>query len=316
MNNSVRKITDGAMMCAIIGLLLVINRQFGGVFETMFLFLFPLPMVFYATKYGRNDSWLVLVSIALLSFIIGTPQTVFYVTSESFLGLMYGAGVHDNKDSRKLLMLAIMIGIVVNVLTSIVFASFFGYDLALEISEYETVINESFSSAGVTLASTVNLKQMLTTVIIVSVVLTGILEGIITHVFSRILLKRLRFNIPPSTPLALYFPKTWTGYLGIVGLVAYYYTIYNPLSNDVLQTLLQGLGIFGVIYLCFMGAIALIVNAGLKNPKMAGVFVIISFLLTMIFMLPMAMVGFLYITTSWHTNMLRRATYASKDKQN
>ena len=40
MNNSVRKITDGAMMCAIVGLLLVVNRQFAGMLEEMFLFFF------------------------------------------------------------------------------------------------------------------------------------------------------------------------------------------------------------------------------------------------------------------------------------
>ena len=93
MNNSVRKITDGAMMCAIVGLLLVVNRQFAGMLEEMFLFFFPLPMVFYGAKYGMKNSWVVLFAIVLLSFIIGTPQTLFYVASESFLGMMYGAGI-------------------------------------------------------------------------------------------------------------------------------------------------------------------------------------------------------------------------------
>ena len=42
------------MMCAIVGLLLVVNRQFAGMLEEMFLFFFPLPMVFYGAKYGMK----------------------------------------------------------------------------------------------------------------------------------------------------------------------------------------------------------------------------------------------------------------------
>ncbi len=314
MNNGVRKITDGAMMCAIVGLILVINRQFAGLFEEMFLFFFPLPMVFYSAKYGMKDSWVVLVAIALLTAIIGTPQTIFYVASESLLGLVYGSGIHDNKDSRKLMFLSIAISAVVNVITTIIYAGFFGYDLGAELTEYETIINGVLAETGMTISSTVNLKQMLTTVLLVSVVLTGILQGIITHVFSRLLLKRLRFTIPPSTPLALYYPKKWSGYVGLLGLVGYYYTIYNPLSNEGIQTLVQGVCLCAVVYLCFMGAICLIVQAGLSNPKLAGLFVIISFFFVMFFMLPMALVGFMYITTEWHTSILRRAAYAKKDK--
>ena len=314
MNNGVRKITDGAMMCAIVGLILVINRQFAGLFVEMFLFVFPLPMVFYSAKYGMKDSWVVLVAIALLTAIIGTPQTIFYVASESLLGLVYGSGIHDNKDSRKLMFISIAISVVVNIITTIIYASFFGYDLGAELTEYETMISTAMNETGMVIPSMINLKQMLTTVLLVSVVLTGLLQGIITHVFSRLLLKRLRFMIPPSTPLALYYPKKWSGYLGLLGLVGYYYTVYKPLSNEALQTLIQGVCLCAVVYLCFMGAISLIVQVGLNNPKLAGLFVFISFFLTMMFMLPMALIGFMYITTEWHTNMLRRATYAKKDK--
>ena len=271
-------------------------------------------MVFYSAKYGKKDSWVVFVAICLLTAMIGTPQTIFYVASESLLGLIYGSGIHEKKDSRKLMFISIAVGIVVNIITTIVYASFFGYDLGAELTEYETAITQAMNQTGMVLPSTINLKQMLTTVLLVSVVLTGILQGIITHVFSRLLLKRLRFEIPPATPLALYYPKKWTGYLGLLGLVAYYFSVYKPLSNTALQTILQGLGLCGVIYLCFMGAICLIVQAGLANPKLASLFVFISFFLTMIFMLPMAMIGFMYITTDWHTNMLRRATYANKNK--
>ena len=56
MNNNVRRLTDGAMMLAIIGALLLINRQTAGIIETTFLFILPLPMVFYSARYGLKSS--------------------------------------------------------------------------------------------------------------------------------------------------------------------------------------------------------------------------------------------------------------------
>lgn len=314
MNKSVRKITDGAMMVAIIGVILVINRQFAGLFEEMFLFLFPLPMVFYATKYGRKDSWLILVAIILLTVVLGTPQTIFYVASEAFLGMMYGAGVHDDIDGKKLLIMSMVIGVAVNIISTVIYAEFFGYNLTAEINEYQEIITTTLAEAGMQFNAAVDLRQFITTIVIVSVILTGVLQGIVTHLLSKILLKRLGFKMPKSTPLVLYYPKKWTGYAGIVGLVAYYYTLYRPIANTTVSSILQGLGLCGTIYLCFMGAVALVVRAALRNPKSAGFQVIIAFFLTMFFMLPMAAMGFLYITTEWHSKMMKGALHATKNE--
>ena len=56
MNNSVRKITDGAMMVALIGLFLFLNRQLAGLLDLYAAWLVPLPMVMYAVKYGWKSA--------------------------------------------------------------------------------------------------------------------------------------------------------------------------------------------------------------------------------------------------------------------
>lgn len=72
MNNSVRKITDGAMMVALIGLFLFINRQLAGLLDLYAAWLVPLPMVMYAVKYGWKSALVPFVSVIFLSFI--TPD--------------------------------------------------------------------------------------------------------------------------------------------------------------------------------------------------------------------------------------------------
>ena len=56
MNQKTLKITYGAMIVALFGVLLLINRQTGGMFEGIMMFLLPIPMVAYAARYGWKTS--------------------------------------------------------------------------------------------------------------------------------------------------------------------------------------------------------------------------------------------------------------------
>ncbi len=314
MNNNVRKLTDGAMMTAIVGVLLLINRQSGGVLEELMLFAFPLPMVFYSAKYGLKDSWLVLAAISLLSVVLGTPQTIFYVTSEAIIGMVYGSGIHKGTDSRKLLLMTMFMGVVVNVVTTIVLAKFFGYDLNLELQEYEKMVTTAMDQAGAQMPPQVNLTQTLRTMLIVSVMLTGIIQGYVTHVLARVLLRRFRFSIPPATPAVLYFPPKWSGYVGIACLVGYYYSIYRPLANELAQGILQGAGLCGTMYLCIYGMIAVILLGKLAFPRSRFLVAIIAVMMLLSMMLPVALMGFLYITTDWHRRMLEGGRNAPENQ--
>ena len=69
-------------------------------------------------------------------------------------------------------------------MSEVIVAFWTGTGNTAEMAEYEKIITDTFAKSGMNLPATVNLKQMLTTVILVSVVLTGVLQGIITLVFA------------------------------------------------------------------------------------------------------------------------------------
>ena len=304
MSSDVRRITDGAMMCAIVGAVLLINRQLGGLFQDMFLFLFPIPMVFFSAKYGWKSGWVVFAAMCLLGFILGGPTTLFYVASESLIGLIYGGGIHSGKNTHRLVLITMAAGAVVNVLSTVVFASFFGYDLAAETKELEGMMTGIFAQAGAEVPATLNLRRYIGTVFVVTAVLTGVLQGFVTHVLSRLLLKRLRFPVEPPLPVSQYYPPKWSGYLAFAGFCAYYYSVYRPLDNEILHSALQGLGMCGFLYLLAYGYIAMVVYMQVRNPKMRGLGMMIG--LAMMFIMPVFLVifGFLYITTDVHRRLM------------
>lgn len=316
MNRDIRKITDGAMMAAIVGVMLLINRQTAGLLETSFLWVIPLPMVFYGAKYGWRDSWVLYIAIILLSIIIGTPQTIFYIVSEMLIGIVYGCGIHDKVPGRKLVVRTMILAVIANVLSMLVFASFFGYDIQGEIDEYTNLMNQVLETTNRTWVGSMDITSMLKTVIVVSVIMNGILEGFITHVLSRLLLKRLRIYVQPMTPLSDYYPPVWSGYIGIVSLIAFYYSSYHTFENEIVQSILQGFGLAGTFYLVIFGMIALMILLK-KKCGMKGMSVVIALMVSILLSIGMAIVGYFYITTDLHDRLIQGENFhASKDGKN
>ena len=291
-------------MAAIVGVMLLLNRQTAGLFEGSLLFLFPLPMVFYGTKYGWRDSWMLFGSVVLLSFIIGTPQTLILVASESVIGMVYGCGNHDGVETRRLIFRTILLAVVVNIMSMLVFAGFFGYDLVAEITEYKNIMNSTFEQMGMEMPVGINLDEFLRNVLVVSTIITGVMEGLITHLLSSLLLKRMHFHVPPQKPLAYYYPPKWSGYLGIAGLLAYFYSTARPLQNELLQAIVQGSGMMAVFYLAAYGYIAMMVISSLRNPRSKLPVFLLAFFMLLMMAPMMAILGYLYITTDMHERMM------------
>ncbi len=308
MNSNVRKITDGAMMCAIIGVMLVADRFLGGFFSGTFMFVLPLPMVFFATKYGMKSSWMVLAAMSFLAFIISGPQMLFYIAAEGLLGLIYGSGVHSHKPTEHLIISAILIAVFVNVISMVVLAAFFGYNLMDDISFMQNMMENAAAASGVVVPSSLTNVETLKTLLVAGAVVTGILEGFVTHMLSRIMMKRLRLRVEPLKPVAYYYPTKWTGYLGFAGFVAYEYAMLRPFANTTLQNACVGLGVLGVVYLLAFGCVFILILFTRRRRKGSLLIGLLAFLLVFAAPMMMVIVGFLYITTDIHQRMLEGDT--------
>ena len=312
MNQNIRRITDGAMMIAIIGAVLLADRQLAGSISSMALFLFPLPMVFYTAKYGLKNSGAVLAAMLVLVFILGTPQSMFFVGCESVIGTIYGAGVHNKTESRCILLRTLVLAGLVELLAMVVFASFFGYDITAEIGEYQNILNMITKDTGAVLPETFLSENSLRTLFVISAVMTGVLEGFITHMMARLMLKRMRFPLPPSTPLDQYYPPKWSGYAALAMMMAYYYSMAKPFASGAVNTALQAMGTAGMMYLVVYGFISILILAPRMFPRAARWIALISILLVFMASLVLAVSGFLYITTDIHERICKGGNYASE----
>ena len=306
MNTSTQKLTFGAMIVAIFAILLLVNRQTGGMFEGFFIFVFPIPMVAYAARYGLKSSLPVFVCTILISFLCGTVTSVFYAISESFIGMVYGTRIYGKKDMNHTLIIVIVLSAVFELISTIALASLFGIDLNRDIAEMQTMLNTTLEHAGI--RNIEGLEALFTydylkRIYVISVGFLGVMEGIAVYYLSLQILHKLRYPIVKAKPLFEYYPHRATGFVSLALMFFYQYTFARPLTNEMLQNIVQSLGICGMLYLVFFGyyALLLILNIYLRLPRIVGA--VLALFLTLLLSAFLPYLGFAYISLRLHENM-------------
>ena len=288
------------MIVAIFGVLLLVNRQTGGMFEGFFMFIFPIPMVAFSAKYGWKDSLAVFVCTILIAFLFGTFTGIFYAVSMSFIGMVYGSCIYSQRDMNRTLILIMILSAAAELLCTVALAAVAGFDLNADIMAMQDAMNQVFEQAGVDVNSGILTYDYLRRMYIVTTGFVGALAGLIVYYLSYAILKKLRYPIRKPQPLTSYYPSKISGVIALILIFVYAYSVARPFSNPTAQNILQSAGMCGVIYLIFFGFIALIMvcSVYLHLPRAVGV--ILTLFLTMsISYIPM-LAGYLYISGNLH----------------
>lgn len=315
-DNNTLKITTGAMIIAIFAILLLLNRQTGSFFEEMFIYILPVPMVVYAARYSWKYGLMVFAGMMLFSFIFGSLTTVFYAITAALLGLIMGTLFYYKVDMTKTMLVSMGLSALFNVLSTITLASVFGYDLDLEITEMQNMMNQMLEQAKVQTNTTTDqilapgfLMQMM----IISMVLLGLIQGFIIYQLSVIILKKLHYSIGAPTSFRSIYPPRWTG-VAAIGAYLYGSTAFlSAAENTTKHNIGQTLWVCGYVWLLCFGIIA--INLAIKKYLVrsrvaAGVLTFLS-----IFMFPQIVMflGLFYISFGLHDKLLEpRRSAASR----
>lgn len=302
--NNTLKITWGAMIIAIFAVFLLINRQTAGMLEETIMFLFPIPMVAYSVRFGFKTSLPVFAGMVLISLLFGTLTTIFYAVSEAFIGLAFGSCLNRHVDMTKTLVLVMVLSIIANLLSLFVTAGISGYDINTDIQLMQESMTEAMQKTGLVLP-----EQMLTTdylrrIFLVSMMLTGAVQGFIVFEVSLLVLRRLRMPVQKPRSIYLYFPPKWTGIAAFLLFMVYGYTYGKPFEDELWQNIAQTAGILGFVYLLIFGAIGFLLFSKVyfhATKALQAVFLILS-----LFMLSQFTVffGLFYISTGLHQRLL------------
>ena len=210
MNKQTRKIAEGAMMCAIVGLVLFINRQLGNMLEYFMYWVLTFPILVYTAKYGVHNALVPSVSMLLLSFMISSPTTIFYLFSCIVVGLVYGGGVRKGWKNGTLLVFSGIFTFFSYLVTTVLLAAVFGYDPAEDIELVKTILELMNIHTGIDLMKTV------TIIVVLVAVLMSVLQTMCIHMIGNILLSRLHIRVHPMNNILSIRASKWNGWLILV----------------------------------------------------------------------------------------------------
>ena len=73
------------MLIAVFGVLILLNRQTGGLFEEAFVYIFPLPMTAYSAKYGLRSGVPVFIGMVMITLFCGSFTAIAPAQQEELL---------------------------------------------------------------------------------------------------------------------------------------------------------------------------------------------------------------------------------------
>ena len=191
MNNQTRKLTEGALMVALVGMLLFVNRQLAGMLEVVMYWILTFPILVYTARYGIKDAIVPAVSMVLLSFMIAQPTTIFYLISCCIIGIVYGYGVLVHWSNSRLLWVSGILTFVTYFITTVLFAAIFGYDPADDILMVQQLLAYMNVDFGIPIG------KIVTFMVVSMAVLMSVLQTICIHMIANIALKRMQIEVWP-----------------------------------------------------------------------------------------------------------------------
>ncbi len=308
----VRYITDAAMVTALMGVLLLISNLTGGAIVSGLTFILPVPIAIYGLKYDWKKAIIPAVATILIGILINMLVGLLYVLPSALVAIIYSFVLKWKTPKLSLKMGVMFLGsLLVNVLTTVIFSkALFGYTI---IEDTTALANEMVTmlSKIITISDWMSkaLTMLLVSVIPATIVVTSIIEAILTYfVISLVSEKLLKIQLGAFVlSLNIAVPKLVTYIVFPISLISLFFinSIVEYETFGFVQVIVTiGLNIFVILMLAYL--MEALVLCSLYFSKINKRYLLILPLIGM-FIFPIALVvlGFLDSIFNYRYRLLR-----------
>lgn len=296
--NKTKKLTTGAMLLAIIGAAMIIDRQLSYAFTNFIVLLVPIVIATYSTMYKVSDGLMLCIGLVVFTILFGSLTTYVYMPISIIVGVAVAVAIDRGFDRRKINFVAIITYTIAEVLVVYAIMPLLGVSISSQISSYIEAFNQMIKYAG--MESTVNsivvdLNSLMAVMLVASTVLMGIFEGFLTSLLTAFVLKKFNIkDIGLNSPLDIKMP-VWLAYTLMVFTCLYMFAIDGSIENETIKYIALALSVMASLVLVYYGyffVILYIRKMGMKiNIFLVVLAIILLFPLSYIILI---VVGFLY----------------------
>ena len=297
--NKTKKLTQGAMLMAIFGALVLIDRITAYWFTEFVVLVAPIVIVMYSAMYTKKDGVLLSVGIAVLSFILGNFNTVYliYIPVGIITGLAYSFTLTKTKNKTSLLLVAVGTYVISEIIVSYIVYPLIGIPISQQLSELSLMFEQISNGGGVNYIETfetvgIDFKTLLARLLAISFVIVGIMEGIIIHILTIFMLRRFKIMNIENTSLWNIKSNPVLAYICFGSLFLLFLNRF--ITNDIFKYASLIVSMLGTIVLLFYGYVYLVIYGKLVLKRNIGTLVILLSLFMPALLLGLAIIGFLY----------------------
>ena len=297
--NQTKKITQGAMMLAIMGALIIIDRMTGYFFDYFVVLIVPMIIILYSSMNTLKDGMILSVGIMIIAFLLGNFQFTYliYVPVGILTGIVYSIGMKKNLDKQTLLFLAIMVYVVGEIIASFVVYPVLGFPVATMIAQYKTAMQEAGSISGISYetiftSAGLDFDKILVVIYVFSTIVMGAMEGVLIHLLSVFLLKRFKIADLGRVNIWDLKPNPVLAYVSFLSTFLFFVNRY--VNNQIFYYASMTIALLGTMILLYYGYLFVILYGVIVLRRNIGSFFILLAFFVPVLLIALMILGFLY----------------------
>ena len=297
--NQTKKMTQGAMMLAITGALILIDRMTAYWFTEFVVLIMPIVIIMYTAMHSFKDGIYLSVGLLIISFLLGNFNMTYliYVPVGIVTGLSYGYGVKKGMDKSRLLMIAIITYVIGELLAQFILYPLFGFPVSKFLEEFRISFDQIGGMTGMSYSSVfeaigLDFTKILVIMFVISTILMGAMEGVLIHLLSVFLLKRFKIADLGNTNIFDIRPNPTLAYISLLMASTIFLTRF--IQNETFYYIAVILAICGALVLLYYGYIFVVLFGVIVLRRNIGaLFILLCFLIPGL-LFTLMIIGFLY----------------------
>lgn len=297
--NQTKKLTQGAMMLAIVGALILIDRMSAYWFSELIVLIMPVIIIMYTAMHSFNDGLVLSVGMAIISFLLGNFRFIYliYVPVGILTAIAYSYGLSKKFDKRTLLFIAILVYVVGEVIATFIIYPLLGFPINQMIEEFRVALGQSGSLIGFDYASFFSLAgldftKIILIIYIITTIFMGAMEGVLIHILTIFILRRFKILDLGNTNIFDLKPNKILSYICMLALFSIF--LLSKIENEIVYYIVVTIAIIASMILMYYGYLFVILFGVMVLKRNVGSF----FVLLAVFFPPLFVVlvflGFLY----------------------
>lgn len=296
--NKTKKLTQGAMMLAILGALIIIDRLTAYWFSEFVVLVAPLIIIMYSAMQSFKDGVILSIGVIIISFLLGNFQLMYliYIPVGVLTGLVYSYLLLKGFDKSTLLFGAVVTYAVGELLASYVIYPALGFPVSSMIEELRVSL-QGVSLMGmdytqIFTAGGFDMNKILVIMYFISTIIMGAMEGLLIHLLSVFLLKRFKIKDLGRINVWEIKPNKVLAYVCFASMFIFFFR--DKIQNETLYYVLMTIAILGCCVLLYYGYLFICCYEAIVLRKNVGPIIVLLCVFVPILLVAMMILGFLY----------------------